>query len=186
LPSRWVLKPAHRTGLVYFGSGPADVDDLTARTRSWLEERNWSKAGEWAYGQAVPRLLVEEFIGDGETSPTDYKFFVFDGVPRYVLVVTGRHTASRAVYYDLEWNRVATSLDCADAPPVDRPRDLERMADIAGRIGKAFDFMRVDLYTVGGETWFGEITPYPVSGMGRYLPDSFDIDLGRWWQLPRD
>ena len=37
LPDRWVLKPNHRSGLVLFGAGPADVPALRAATRGWLQ-----------------------------------------------------------------------------------------------------------------------------------------------------
>ncbi|WP_424945180.1 ATP-grasp fold amidoligase family protein [Blastococcus xanthinilyticus] len=50
--------------------------------------------------------------------------------------------------------------------------------------GRASDFIRVDLYDVDGEVWFGELTPCPGGG-----PDPFDPELdrvlGRYWTLPR-
>ncbi|MCE5289257.1 MAG: hypothetical protein LLG14_08430 [Nocardiaceae bacterium] len=37
---------------------------------------------------------------------------------------------------------------------------------------------------VEGQVWFGETTPYPVSGMAAYSPDDFDYQMGRFWTLP--
>ena len=58
------------------------------------------------------------------------------------------------------------------------------MLAIASGLGRSFDFMRVDLYNVDGEIFFGELTPYPGSGINRFVPASFDSELGAKWELP--
>jgi hypothetical protein len=58
------------------------------------------------------------------------------------------------------------------------------MLAVAKEIGRPFDFIRVDLYSIDGETVFGEVTPYPGSGFDRLVPESFDAELGAWWELP--
>jgi hypothetical protein len=140
--------------------------------------------GEWAYSRATPQILVEERIGATDVLPSDYKFFVFGGTARYVLVVTDRAADPRASYYDTTWNRVATHPGAEDLPLVPAPPQLAAMIEVAERIARGFDFLRVDLYDVDGQVWFGETTPYPMSGLGRYSPDSFDEELGSWWTLP--
>ncbi len=187
LPDRWVLKPTHRFGRIIFGSGRPDIADLQERTAGWLDEINWAVHGEWAYGQAVRQFLVEERIGESEQVPADYKFFVFDGVAQFVLVVADRFNGggSNAAYYDRDWNRIAVHPGGENMPLHERPDNLTDLLDVAGRIGEAFDFMRVDLYSVDGEVWFGETTPYPVSGMATYSPDDFDFQMGGFWTLPK-
>ena len=56
--------------------------------------------------------------------------------------------------------------------------------EIASTLGTGWDFIRVDLYAVDGEVWFGEYTPYPGSGLLRYKPMSFDLEQGLQWKLP--
>jgi hypothetical protein len=46
------------------------------------------------------------------------------------------------------------------------------------------DFVRVDLYEIGDQIKFGELTCYPESGMGVFTPDSWDEAFGRPWVLP--
>lgn len=58
------------------------------------------------------------------------------------------------------------------------------MLEIARTLGADWDFIRIDLYAVDGDVWFGEYTPYPGTGMLRYEPMSFDLEQGRQWQLP--
>ena len=57
------------------------------------------------------------------------------------------------------------------------------MLAAAGRLAAGFDMLRVDFYEQDGELWFGELTPYPGSGMV-VLPRSMDELLGSWWTLP--
>lgn len=184
LPDRWILKPAHRFGKIIEGFGRPDIPALTVQTQGWLDNDNWDLMGEWGYSRAIPRLLVEERIGDGRSLPSDYKFFVFNGVTRYVLVVIDRAADTRASYYDADWNRVATHPGAGDLPVVPPPANLDEMFAAAGDIAAGFDFLRVDLYSVDGQIWFGETTAYPMSGLGRYAPDTFDTELGSWWTLP--
>ena len=184
LPDRWILKPTHRWGKIVDGTGVPDVGQLTAHTKGWLFNENWHIMGEWAYRHAQPAFLVEERIGDGTGFPTDYKFFVFDGVARYVLHVSERAADPCPTYYDRTWTRVATRPGSEDTPLAAPPAQLTEMLAVAERIAAGFDFLRVDLYNVDGEVWFGETAAYPVSGFARYSPGTFDLELGSWWQLP--
>ena len=71
------------------------------------------------------------------------------------------------------------------APVAAPPPKLDRMLTIAEQLGNPFDFIRVDLYYVNGVIAFGELTPYPASGLDRIVPRSFDIELGEKWELPK-
>lgn len=185
LPEHWVLKPNHRTGLVLFGTGPADVPALLEETQGWLEQAEWLRGGEWAYRTARPLLLVEERIGGPETDLTDYKVFVFDGRPRMIQTLTARRTAAGMRAYSPEWEYLGRARDHAPGEPVPRPADLDRMLAAAARIGAGFDFIRVDLYDHDGRLWFGELTPYPGSGLVAWQDPDLDRRVGSWWTLPR-
>jgi hypothetical protein len=55
---------------------------------------------------------------------------------------------------------------------------------MALRLAGNLDFLRVDLYDVDGEVWFGELTPYPAAGLEGWEPNDLDAELGRYWTLP--
>lgn len=74
----------------------------------------------------------------------------------------------------------SASLPVGDEP---RPDTLDRMVQLAGRLGEGVDFLRVDLYSLDAEVWFGELTPYPGGGVIRYEPREFDHELGAYWTL---
>jgi len=182
---QWVLKPNNSSGHVMFGPDPTiDTATLIKRTGPWAT-MNPSNLGEWGYTKARPGLLLEERIPtpDG-MPPTDYKFFVFDGRVELIQVNRDRFGDQTATFLDIDWNRIDVCwriMDVADEP---RPAELEDMVRIAGALGTGWDFVRIDLYAVDGEVWFGEYTPYPGSGLLRYRPMSFDDEQGACWQLP--
>lgn len=105
LPPQWVLKPNHRTGLIYFGKGDPDVGDLRRVTAGWLDERQADGMGEWAYSQARALLLVEEQLEPTGT-PIDYKFFVTSGLVQVLTLDLDRFGDHRRVFYTPDWQLV--------------------------------------------------------------------------------
>jgi TupA-like ATPgrasp len=184
LPEHWVLKPNHRSGLIYFGGDQADYGELAKITRGWLDPFEAATMHEWAYARARPMFLVEELLGPPGAPPPDYKIFVFDGKAELIEMVN-RYDGNQQRLYWPDW----TPLDVlwgpqSIAPVAPPPPDLDRLLDIAQLLGEPFDFIRVDLYDVAGSIVFGELTPYPCGGLERFRPASFDIELGEKWQLP--
>jgi hypothetical protein len=184
LPAEWVLKPNHRSGTVVFGSGAPDIADLRERTSGWLEEMNWAILGEWAYRRAARLIVAEERIGGSAPVPADYKVFVFDGVPRMIQVDLDRHTRPSRRFYTADWVPLPHSSRFTIAEPQPSPPELALLLEISARIGRPFDYMRVDLYLHDGEVWFGELTPYPGGGLVPFEPSDLDVTLGGYWQLP--
>ncbi|MHA3022055.1 ATP-grasp fold amidoligase family protein [Mycobacterium sp. BMJ-28] len=181
----WVLKPNHSSGHALFGpDATTDLAALTAQTRSWWQ-RTPAELGEWGYSEATPALLLEEKIltADG-APPPDYKFFVFDGQVQFVQVNRGRFGDQTATFLDAEWNRLPVRWRIRPVADEQRPAELATMMEIAGILGAGWDFIRVDLYAVDGDVWFGEYTPYPGGGLLRYKPKQFDLESGRHWKLP--
>jgi hypothetical protein len=69
------------------------------------------------------------------------------------------------------------------AKPAAKPHDFEEMKRIARALSKDTQFVRVDLYAVNENHYFGELTFYPASGMGVFTPDSADFNLGELLNL---
>ncbi len=68
--------------------------------------------------------------------------------------------------------------------PPQRPENLEEMISLARSLSAPFDFVRVDLYDVGGHVKFGALTHYPTGGNIRFQPRNFDEVLGGFWKVP--
>lgn len=184
LPDEWVIKPNHRSGLVYFGSRSTTRAELKRATRGWLRTHDRVAIGEWAYREAAHVLIIEPRLAHSSgVVPVDWKFFVFHGKVRLLERDAGRFTDTFAeTFYSPsgEVLDIRNGADAwADAPP---PAALDSMVRYAERLAEGFSFMRVDFYDVDGEPWFGELTPYPSGGMDPYEPDETDFVLGRWWR----
>ena len=54
---------------------------------------------------------------------------------------------------------------------------------LAEKLGKGHPFLRVDFYNVQGKIYFGELTFFPASGFGKFVPEKWDLTLGSWLEL---
>lgn len=211
LPREYVLKAAHASGGVIVVSDSADPslrlpepsahwphvavrpehcegNRLEALCRHWLSRSyGGGQYREWAYVGVPRRLIVEELLrGDDGGLPSDFKVFVFSGVPRLIQIDGNRFGQHRQTFLDTSWN----ALDVRYlAPPHDvvppRPAALDVLLEVAARLSMGFDFVRVDLYLISGEIVFGELTSYPNAGRVRFQPEPFEREVGSWWEVPR-
>lgn len=179
----WVLKSNNGCGEIVFG--PTPLAPLRDTAAGWLTSDCWTVYGEWGYSEVVPRLFIEERIPSESPVPTDYKVFVYDGVPSHIQVNSGRFSGDEHLtWYDTDWNRI--DVRRKDFPQADEPRPapLARMLDIAARLGQGWDFIRIDLYVTGDDVWMGEYSPYHCGGLFRFDPPEADLEYGRRWTLP--
>jgi TupA-like ATPgrasp len=185
LPDHWVLKPNHRSGLVHFGSGSPDIRELSVITATWLDNFHSTNLGEWGYSTARPMLLVEELLGEPGMPPPDYKFYAFGGEVACAEMHVNRFNGHAMRMYTPDW--IPLDVYCPGfpvAPATPAPSNLGKMLSIASQLSKPFDFMRVDLYDLNDAIAFGELTAYSSGGLDRFIPTSFDAELGEKWKLP--
>src|SRR5262249_40587980 len=121
LPRQFVAKASHASGGVvivgdhvprehrlppapanwtWFEVNPAslELERPVDRYRDWLG-RSFDRSGEWAYIRVKPRILVEELLVVDESSPVDYKLFVFSGTVRLVQIDHDRFGEHRRNLY---------------------------------------------------------------------------------------
>ena len=112
----------------------------------------------------------------------DYKFFCFNGEPKYCQVIRDRHTEETIDFYDMEWNLMPfvglNPVARNGLTPVARPGNLVEMNDICRKLAKDIPFVRVDLYVIDDKKYFGELTFYPASGLGVFTPEEWNNRLG--------
>lgn len=115
----------------------------------------------------------------------DYKFFCFNGEPKYLYVVTNRKPGEYAYFgvYDIGFNKL-NIYRCDERRAeyaVAKPKNYEEMVEVARKLSADFPHVRVDLYNVDGKIYFGELTFYDGSGYFHYDPDSFDFEAGSFF-----
>lgn len=190
LPSKFVMKTTNGSGtnIICKEKKNLNVDEMRNKIEKFFYQTSSSAGREWAYGQTVPRIIVEEYLEDPSTkdgSIHDYKILCFAGRPEYIVLDVDRFTSHKRNIYDTSWNNLNITTDC---PCTEEeylpPENLSEMLEIAKILSKDFPAVRVDLYSVNGNIYFGELTFFPWSGYVIFDPDSFDFEMGDKFCLP--
>jgi hypothetical protein len=115
----------------------------------------------------------------------DYKFFCFDGVPELLFVATDRPHDTRFDFYDVEFNHLPLEQGHPWATKtISKPAGFSEMLGIAAVLSQNIPHVRVDLYDINGEIYFGELTFTHYSGMVPFKPETWDKILGDKLKLP--
>lgn len=191
LPDQYVLKSNHRGGgMVFICKDKASFNKRRAKRKlkHQLLKDMYCDTKEWPYKYVNRRILCEEYMVDESGDELkDYKFYCFNGKPEFCQLVSSRYKDedTRKDVYDSSWTRQEFSgpLDFNDRPkgysePIAKPENLELMLDIARKLSSGLKFVRIDLYNINGQVYFGEITFYPASGMRTFYPHKWNEILG--------
>ena len=157
-----------------------------------FEPEKWDKVfGDWitipdktGHKDVVLYLRVER-----ESELKDYKFFCFNGKVKCFKVDFGRFTEHHANYYDAEGRLIKGLGETAYSPVYDAvvhvPSNLQQMVALAEQLSQGLPFVRVDFYdTDDHKIYFGEFTFSPAGGMGPFVDEKWDYQLGEWIKLP--
>lgn len=123
-----------------------------------------------------------------ETQPIrDYKIYTFNGEAKMCMINQDRGHHTRADYFDknYKWLDFTWGYEHADVPP-EKPKNYEKMFELAEKLAAGTPELRVDFYEVDGRIYFGELTFFDGSGFDKMEPKCFDELLGSWIKLPRD
>lgn len=188
LPEKFVLKTNHsggNTGVVIC-KDKAKLDKnvtMSILTHSINSTGIYPFYREWPYKDVKRKILAEQLMetSNGE-DVSDYKFYCFDGNVDCVLTCIERQAGDAKFYFfDRNWELKRYNKRGKDAPEgftLPRPKNLDKMFEIAAKLSDGLPFARVDLYNVDGDIYFGEITFYPASGVDyNRLPET-DLYFG--------
>ena len=124
---------------------------------------------------------------EGNAGLTDYKFYCFNGEPKFLYVSQGmeNHATASVSFLTMDWQiapyertdfKVLTVL-----PP--KPKKYDLMIDIARKLSAGIDFLRVDLYEIKGEVYFSELTFFPGAGFSIFKDYNQDLEIGDMLRL---
>ena len=189
LPSQFVLKTTHGGGGcgVVICHDKKDFDVVTASRK--LQNSMISNAGylyrERPYTNVKRRVFAEAYMKDMDSSSkdlSDYKFFCFNGEPKYCQVIRDRSTKETIDFYDMNWNLMPfvglNPVARNGLNPVAKPQNIQSMIELCRILSEGIPFVRIDLYNITGKPYFGEMTFYPASGFGTFTPSEWNIKLG--------
>lgn len=189
LPDKFVLKCNHTGGntavLVVDDKSKFDLESARRSLKKAMGKSVYRSYREWPYKNVRHRILAEEMLGVGIE---DFKFFCYDGFVESVMVAYERNTGSPKFYFfDKDWNLKRYNIRGKEAPEdftKPRPKNIEKMFEIASELSKGIPFVRVDLYNVDGHIYFGEMTFFPASGLDEKLLPETDDYFGSLIKLP--
>lgn len=191
LPEKFVIKAANDSGGIVICRDKTKLDiDEAKRTLYGLGKRDYPKYNkEYPYHGVPHRFITEQMLENGADDDLhDYKFFCFNGKAEFFKIDFGRFVDHHANYYDRDG--VLQPFGEEGYPPVfdknlNIPDNLEQMEYIADTLASSIGspFVRIDLYNVNRHIYFGEITFFPASGMGRFIPQEWDRKLGSFMTL---
>lgn len=192
LPNEFVLKTTHGGGsggvVICKDKKTFDRNKAILTLRDSMDSDIYRSLREWPYKDVKRRVLAEKYMvpKDMINNPiydlSDYKFFCFNGEPKYCQVIRNRHSKESIDFYDMNWrhqefvglNPIASN----GINPVPRPLLLDEMICICHKLSENMKFVRIDMYVIDNRIYFGEITFYPASGIGLFNPDKWNTELG--------
>lgn len=159
-----------------------NTSDAIEKLSGWLTMPVYSHS-ESHYNLINRKIICEAFIEDGHGGfPIDYKFICIHGKPFCVLACTGRESG-HADYMPmtLDWKPLPEYNKNGKTYHVDEPRHLAEMIDIATRLSKDIELVRVDLYDTSDKVIFGEMTLTPAGCIfHRWSQKALD-DMGEFY-----
>ena len=189
LPNKFVVKCTHDSGstIICKDKKKFDIKKAKKKINKALKYNYYYAGREWPYKNVKPRIIIEEYIEDEELKDLrDYKFFCFNGKVNLFKVDFNRFLEHRANYYDknlklLEFGEEVCPPDFEKK--IEIPKDIMKMILLAEKLANGTKFVRIDFYYTNKKIYFGEMTFYPASGFGKFIPDSWDERLGEMINL---
>ena len=193
LPQQFVMKCNNGSGdvVVCKDKDKLDIESTKRHFRKCLDEKLSVISGEPHYAKIKPCIIAEQLL-DSSAQPSDsnslvdYKIWCFNGKPAYIVCYSNRHDKyySEIGVYDLNWSEHREFLKYSahykpEHTPMPKPKCLDRMIEIASTLSCGFPEVRVDLYEVNGNVFFGELTFTSSGGYMAHFTQEFLDKMGQ-------
>ena len=190
LPNKFVLKCNHTGGGAVFickDKSSFDISSVSKKLSKQLLMNTFLKTREWPYKNIPRKVFCEQYMEDESGELRDYKFYCFGGEPVMVLVATNRFTDHNFTYVDLNFKPIdiESAFGKTTNHKLVKPDNFTQMIKIARTLSRDFPHVRVDLYNIKGQIYFGELTFYDSSGFDDMNSDLWNKKLGDLIKLPQ-
>lgn len=192
LPDKFVLKVNHGCGqnIICKDKKTLNIKEAIDKLNKWMrpESNHYYFNYEWSYKDIRPKIVCEELLEDknkkGEIE--DYKIVCANGKAKFVYVCTDRQLDLKIDFFDLDWNKLPIKKGHENnTQKIEKPKKFKEMLKLAELLSKPFPLVRVDLYEVNGQIYFGEMTFSPGNGTVPFTPEEWDYKFGDMIILPR-
>ena len=190
MPDRFFIQCSHVQGCNFIvdKEDAAKLASIKKIYKVLLKRKHYKNLRENCYRNIVPRILCGEYLEQpGKPSLTDYKIYCFQGVARYFMVSYGEFEGTaRNHKFDMDWHSIDKyfkSAETVSADMIERPKNFDKMVEIAEKLSAPFPHVRIDLYNLDGRIVFGEMTFYSAGGFVKVNSDEMNRQIGDWIDL---
>lgn len=186
LPNQFVLKCNHGCAYNIVCTDKKKIDKLniTKKLTKWLNEDFGKFNMELHYSKIKKHLIIcEEFLGE---KLIDYKFFCFNGIPKFMYVSRDLiHDRQAEIgFFELNGKKIDLVRDDYDDFVLDQlPSFYSEMLEMAKKLSSHFPFVRVDFFVTKNNYYFAELTFTPSAGMMPIRPETIDRLWGEYIAL---
>lgn len=185
LPQQFVMKCTHDSGGLVIVKDKSKLDYKKAKKKieHCLKRNYFWNTREWPYKNVKPRIIVEKYMKDKNNEELrDYKFYCFNGKPKYLYVSEGmnNHKTARMDFFDIEFNLAPfwrNDYKRFNIKP-EKPMNFAKMIELSEKLSLNTKFLRVDFYEINNKVYFSELTFSPCAGYMKFYPQEYDKKLG--------
>ncbi|QOS39364.1 glycosyl transferase [Treponema rectale] len=188
-PNEFVIKNSMDSGGVYICRNKANFSFEKMKEKLLVKNDIFYHNGlqwalETAYKKSENKIIAEELLKT-EGTPWDYKFFCFNGEPRFLFVGSDRDSEVKFDFFDINFNyiNVKNGHPHQKNKTISKPKNYDKMLEICRVLSKDFPHVRVDLYNLDGNIYFGELTFYHNAAFSKFKPRKFDFYFGRFFDI---
>lgn len=191
----FIIKSNHDStgGLIYRDHDKFDVKAVKEAFENKFKRNHYHLTKEYQYKNIKKCTLIEKLLLDKDGKiPNDYKFHCFNGKVEFIYLSIDRETANYRKIYDCNFNAIDVSW-CPlgdeskfEGPDITAPTNLDEMIHLAEKLSAEFMYVRIDLYNVDGQIYFGEITQHQGGGFEVITPYEYDKKWGELLKLECD
>ncbi|WP_418513069.1 ATP-grasp fold amidoligase family protein [Corallibacter sp.] len=192
-----IIKTNHDSsgGIIVRDKSHVNWDLVQKKLNKNLSVNYYYRFKEWQYKHIEKRIIVEKLLTDNQGAvPFDYKFHCFHGKVVFIQVDIDRFTIHKRNMYDRNWKLLPFNwCNFVDGKPklengklLKKPESLDEMIAVSEKLSEPFKYVRIDLYDLEGDIYFGEVTFHPCSGAKVIHPVEWDYKLGAMIDLQNE
>ena len=180
LPDQFVIKCNHGCAynIICPDKNVLDIKHTAKKLKKWMCEDFGAYNIERHYSKIAPHIICEEYLGE---SIIDYKFFCFNGEPRYIYISSDLVNDRQAQigFFYLDGKKMPLVRDDYTPMNIDvLPVFFDKMKKDAKTLCEDYQFVRVDFFVTNDTYYFAELTFTPSGGMMPFNPERYDLEWG--------
>lgn len=189
-PNNFVFKCNNGSGMVIivkdrkiYGTDNYITEGYLKETaKKWLNSEFWKMHNEVQYKNIKNKIIVEELLlcKNGKI-PEDIKMYLFNGKFKFYMIMFDRFYDMKINYYDRYGNKQNFKAVGYQNKDVDHKlSNLDYLVKESEKLCAGIDFVRLDVYDVDGEYYFGEYTFTPNAGNQLIENKEVEKKWGSW------